>query len=182
MSEEVKIAFAAPNPRLKEVLSPDENVAKLKEEVQHQRDALKPKNIDLLSNAEMALGKVLMPSEFIRLLKLAGPNLIIEPGGYKDAVAVRIQVIDDDPLSPTHGTYVKKYVSGFYVDRPLAEYSCFINDASGVPYREVRGWRTVLLMLISVGALRYQDVNRVFGEPEGQRNILWKQQTQERRV
>lgn len=183
MSEDVTFKpFAAPSPRLNEILSPDENVAKQKEEIRNSREKLKHPRQQILNDSEMAVGVPMAPQEFLRRLKKANPRIIIEQGGIHNAVAIRIPVTDDDPLSPTFGTLVKKYVSGFYVDRILPEYSSFVNDETGVPRREVRGWRTVLLMLIAAKAIGYYEATREFGEPQGQRNILWREQTQDSRV
>lgn len=183
MSDDVTFTGrVAPSPRLNEVLSPEENVAKQKEEIRNSREKLKhPKQV-ILDNADMAVGAPLHPTDFIRRLQKAGPHLRIEKGGIHNAVAVRTPVIDDDPLSRTYNHMVLKYVSGFYVDRILPEFSSFVNDETGVPRREVRGWRTVLLMLIACNALTYTAATLEFGEPQGQRNILWREQTQERRV
>lgn len=172
----------SPSPRLNEILSPEENVAKQKEEIRNSREKFKHPRQHILDNVDMAVGAPMQPQEFIRRLKKAGPRLIIEQGGWQNAVAVRIPHVDEDPLSPTYGTLTKKYVTGFYTDRILPEWSSFINDSTGVPRREVRGWRTVLLMLIAVNALTYTAATKEFGEPQGQRNILWREQTQERRV
>lgn len=174
--------FSTPSSRLHEILSPEENVSKQKEEIRNSREKLKHPRQEILNNIDMAVGAPMQPTEFLRRLKKAGPHLLIEQGGIHNAVAIRTPVADDDPLSPTFGQQVKKYVSGFYTDRILPEYSSFVNDHTGVPRREVRGWRTVLLMLIGCNALSYTAATKEFGEPQGQRNILWREQTQERRV
>ena len=183
MSDDVTFTGqVAPSPRLNEILSPDENVAKQKEEIRNSRERLKHSRQEILNNTDMAVGAPLHPTEFIRRLRKAGPHLRIEQGGIHNAVAIRVPVADDDSLSPTFGQQILKYVSGFYTDRILPEYSSFVNDDTGVPRREVRGWRTVLLMLIAIDALSYTAATKEFGEPQGQRNILWREQTQERRV
>ena len=183
MSDDVKFNFSRPSPRLNEILSPEENVAKQKEEIRNDRQArLKHPRQNILDDKDMAVGEALHPNEFIRKLRLVNPHLIIEDGGVPGAVAVRVRALDDDPLSPRHGQYVAKYVSGFFKDRILQEFSHFINDRDGIPVREVRGWRTVLLMLIHQGHLSYKKTTEVFGEPQGERGILWREQMQGRAV
>ena len=178
--QQIKFEYGAYNPRLNEILNPEENLAKQKELTQKAREPFKHPDQAILDNTEMAVGKPLAPNDFIRLLKVAGPNLLIEDGGVPGAMAVRVRTLDDDPLSPTYKQFVKKYVTGFYADRVLPEFSSFINDSTGVPVREVRGWRTVLIMLRS--EIKYSEMTRVFGEPVGERAILWNRVMREHRL
>ena len=163
-------------------LSPVEGVAKKVEETLKDTQKFAIPNQDLLSNFDMAIGNRMTPQEFIRRLNLMDPTILVEKGGMKDAVALRITVLDDDPTSPTHNKYVKKYVSGFYVDQPLNEYSSVSVENDGKARRENRGWRTVLLMLEGQKVVSHARVVKFFGEAQGQRSVLWRQQTQERRV
>ena len=163
-------------------LSPEEGVAKLKEGNKKLDEKFKLPNQDMLENADMALGEPMQPSEFIRRLEKLNPEIIIEKGGVPGAVAVRIRSLDNDKESPTYGTYVKKYLTGFYVDGVLAEFSRILTDKHGRPTRHMRGWRTVLLDLNRLGALPYDKIKAAFGEPKGQRGILWQEQTQAQRT
>lgn len=134
-------------------------------------------------NHEAARGGPMHPNEFIRRLKKIAPDLIIEPGWYRNCVRVCIQARDDDPASDTFNQLVKVPLScGFCVDEPLPEFSSIVADHRGKPTREVRGWRTVLLRLIHTGVVPYSTVKAEFGDPPGQRGKAWMQQLRERRA
>lgn len=159
-------------------LSPEENVAKLKEGIANTLETKKIKNQADLENVEMSLGEVLQPNDFIRRVEKINSDINIKKGGYPGAVQVRFMTWDADHDSPTFGTKVSKYVSGFFVDRPLQEFSIIVPGPNGLATRHIRGWRTVLLDLFHAGALTYPQIKAAFGEPLGQRNGLWMEQTQ----
>lgn len=157
------------------LLSPDEANYKIREGNQKLIDEKKIPHQSLLENADMALGYPMQSSEFIRRLTLLKPGLVIKPG-IPGAVAVYFPTYDVDERKT-----VLKYVSGFYIDKMMQEYSHITTDDKGLAKREVRGWRTVLLALIHQGIVTYAQVKAAFGEPTGQRNILWNEQMRERK-
>src|SRR6266568_9265098 len=129
MSTELTIDRIIPSSRLNEILSPEESLAKLKEETTDFRQKrLTHPDQNILNNHDMAVGEALEPREFIRKLRIANPELIVEQGGIHNATAVRVRELDSDPDSPNHGKYVKRYLAGFYHDRILPEFSSFVND------------------------------------------------------
>lgn len=155
-------------------------VARLRE---GNRELAAPKrlpNQDLLENQDMALGTPMSPSLFISKLRTL-PGILVEPGGFHNAVAIRTVVLDTDPESPTHGQQVKKYLSGFFTDRLLPEYSSVLSNEAGLATREIRGWRTVLLAMFHSGAVSLSQLKAVFGDANGQRSKLWREQTQSAR-
>lgn len=156
-------------------LSPEEGVAKLKESIQKQVAAKKIPNQALLEDHDQALGSPMAHTEFIRRLRLMKPSLIIQDGGVAGAIALRHTVND-----PEEGV-VTRYVTGFYKG-VLPEFSSILTDDQGLPTREIRGWRTVLLVLIHCNIATYAEVKAAFGEPHGQRGILWREQMQDRKV
>jgi hypothetical protein len=158
-------------------LSPIEANCKLREENQRLIDAKKIPNQALLEDHDMALGNPMSPNDFIQKIKKLNPAIIVEDGGVYGAVAVRLVGTD-----PETGEYGKRYISGFYKNEMLPEFSSIITDEKGLPKREVRGWRSVLLALLKSGAVTFPQLKAAFGEPQGSRNILWRQQTQERRA
>jgi hypothetical protein len=157
-------------------LSPEEGNYKIREGNQKLIDEKKLPGQTLLENKDMAIGRALQPSEFIRIVQKINPKIIVEKGGYPDAVAVRYPTWDEDEQK-----LVRKYVSGFMANEVLQEFSNITVDAKGLPHREVRGWRSVLLALIKQGILTYPQVKAAFGEPTGQRNVLWNEQMRERK-
>jgi hypothetical protein len=162
-------------------LDPKEGVAKLKEDNRKLAAKNRIPNQSLLEDVDMAVGNPMAPAEFIRKIRLLSNDIIVEQGGIPNAVAVRIIATDDDKESPTYGQKIKKYVSGFYVDRMLPEFSAIIPDHLGQAKREIRGWRSVLLSLWRSKVVTLRQLVAVFGHPNGQRNSLWMQQTREQR-
>ena len=163
-------------------LSPAENVEKLKEGIRQTVSRDRMPNQTLLEDKDMSLGAAMAPKQFIQKLQKMNPAILVEPGGVPGAVAVRIRHLDDDVESPTRGTYVKKYITGFFTDSVIPEFSNILPDKWGRATREIRGWRSVLLALLKAGALTYPQIKAVFGEPLGQRNVLWREQTQQERA
>lgn len=157
------------------LLSPDEANYKIREGNQKLVDSKKIPNQSLLENEDMAVGVGMQPSEFIRRIQKIAPGLVVKPG-TTDAVAVYYPTYDEDEKKT-----VLKYVSGFYVDQMMREYTYIITDEKGLPKRAPRGWRTVLLDLLHRDIISYAQVKAAFGEPTGQRNILWNEQMRERK-
>lgn len=162
-------------------LSPLENVAKLKEGNQKLTDQKKIPNQSLLENHDMALGTPMVYSELIRRVKKIAPQVIFEDGGIKNAIAVRHYTYDPYGGPDGQGAHQKKYISGFYKE-VLPEFSSITTDKKGLPHREVRGWRSVLLALMKAEVVPFEALVKEFGHPYGQRSCLWAEQTQELRV
>jgi hypothetical protein len=157
------------------MLSPEEGVCKLKEDNKKLAAPCKIAGQSLLEDHDQALGEPMMPQELIRRIQKLNPKIVVEKGGIPNAVAVRYPAVDDE------GKPCLRYLTGFYVDRPLQEFSSVTTDKNGLPVREIRGWRTVLLALFHANAATYEQLKAMFGEPHGQRNTLWMSQTREKR-
>lgn len=162
-------------------LSPAEGVAKLKEGNQKLTDKKKIPNQSLLEDVDQAFGTPMHYSELIRRIKKINPAIIIEDGGIQGAAAVRHYCWDPYGGNDTLGAYGKKYVTGFYKEI-LPEFSSITTDKKGLPHREIRGWRSVLLALMKSGAVTFEQLKKEFGNPVGQRSVLWDEQTQEQRA
>jgi hypothetical protein len=157
------------------MLSPEEGVCKLREGNLKLAAEKKIPNQKLLEDQDMAVGEPMLPQELIRRIQKLNPLVIVEKGGIPNAVAVRIPSVDDE------GKPCKRYLTGFYIDRALPEFSSVVTDKNGLPVREIRGWRTVLLALFNNKVATYEQLKAMFGEPNGQRNTLWMSQTREKR-
>jgi len=140
-----------------------EGIEKAREDTARQAAAFKIPDQKLLEDHEMALGRVLDWTELIsRVSKLTpAKQILFERGGVRNAIAVRIVERGE-----------KRYITGFY-QMPLPEFSAVIVDDHGLPQREVRGWRTVLLSLVRAGALTENQVELTFGPATGKRSVLW---------
>lgn len=151
-----------------------EAVARVKEENAKKTEAFHIPNQKFLEDKNAALGLPLAPSELILRLQRLNNKILIQQGGVRNAVAVRYPVEED-------GQTVQKYITGFYVDNVLPEYSCVVVDERGKPWREVRGWRTVLTALIRQGIITEKQCDLTFGRPNTYRAKLWNQQRQAER-
>lgn len=159
----------------------NDSIAALQERIINSRQPFKHQHQAILENADMAVGGPLDPREFIRRLQKMEPRLLIEEGGVRNCVRVGIPTIDDDTTSKTYGELIPTWLGcGFPIDTKLNEFSNVLNDKDGIPKREVRGWRTVLLRLILTGVVTYKQVKAEFGEPLGERGKLWREQMQSR--
>lgn len=146
-------------------ISPAEALAKAKEDTLALASANRIPDQDLLENQEMATGYTLDHNELIRRIQLLNPKILIMPGGVRGAAAVRYPKMED-------GEMQNVYITGFYLE-PLPEYSSVICDEMGNAKREIRGWRSVLLALLRVGALDIEKTDAMFGPASGQRSGLW---------
>lgn len=153
------------------VLRDKDAVDSLKERNKAKVAEFKVKDQDVLEDQAAALGHPMQPSDFILRLQKLNPRIIIEKGGVRNSVAVRYV---------PRGQVDKVYVTGFPVDIPLPEFSAIVVDNEGKPFRELRGWRSVLLALVKKDLLTMQQVKLTFGYPTGQRAILWDKHVSER--
>lgn len=156
-------------------LSAEEGLAKIKEENAKADEQFHIQDQKVYENREAALGTPMQPSELFRRLLKLNAGIIIEQGGMPNAVAIRY--MRPDPENP-QGPKIKTYVTGCYVDNPLPEFSAVVVDQRGKPWREIRGWRSVLLALVTQNILTMQQVKLMFGNPTGQRGEQWYKLTQ----
>jgi hypothetical protein len=162
-------------------LSPEEGVAKLREGNAKLSAEKHIPNQKLLEDHEAAAGTFMLHSELIRRIKKLNPKIVVEDGGVPGAVAVRYYCWDEHAGDDGTGEMRLKYITGFY-KQPLQEFSSVVCDEHGIAAREVRGWRSVLLALMQCGAHTYEQQHREFGDPQGSRSILWREQTAQQRV
>jgi hypothetical protein len=163
-------------------LDPNESLAKIKAET---HDMLEAKGCFLYGQAELedierAHGHRLEWREFIRRLTKVNRNLLIKDGleGHVAVYAPKLHD-DQDERDPSRPDWWNdhRYITGF-AKSTLSEFSTITTDERGLPKREVRGWRSVLIALIKTRAITYRDAVREFGEPLGARGWRWREQLQ----
>lgn len=154
-----------------------EGLAKIKEENKVLTDKNRIPDQEILEDKRAAVGLTMEPSELINRIQRLNPKILVELGGVKNAVAVRYVKKSEET-----GKDEKVYVTGFYTDHPLLEFSYVLVDNKGLPVREMRGWRSVLLALIRQKLLTMKQIELIFGKANGQRAILWDKQTQAERI
>lgn len=148
-----------------------EAMAQLKEINLRKAEEFKVPDQEILEDKVAALGHPMQPSDFILRLQKLNPKILIEKGGVRNSVAVRYV---------PRGQADKVYVTGFPIDIPLPEFSAIVVDDEGRPFRELRGWRSVLLALVKKDLITMHQVKLTFGYPTGRRAILWEKNTSER--
>ena len=142
-------------------LSLEEGLIKLKEDNQKLADTKKLPNQEFLENKEAAKGRPLEPREFLLTLEKMQPQLLFKPTKVWNRDSVAIYHFDGTEL---------KYITGFFVDCPLPEWS-YVNekDAKGIATRVQRGWREVLIQLIKAKALIPAQAEKNLGKANGAR-------------
>lgn len=149
------------------LLNPEEGVAKLKEENLALAAKGKLTNQSELEDPERAAGPRLSYQEVIYRLTRCNPKLIFLDGSPGNMAVYAI-------LPDEEGKPEKRYVGGF-PKQPIPEYSYITTDEHGLPHREVRGWRTVLINMVKSGAITYKSAVKHFGEATGQRSTRWQE-------
>jgi hypothetical protein len=149
-------------------ISPAEAIAKATEDTKKQASAFRVPDQAILENQEMAkeAGYWLSWNDLISRISRLNPQILFQKGGVANAIAVRY------PKRDEHGETRQEYITGFYCES-LPEYSSVTLDDKGLPHREIRGWRSVLVALIRAGALTKQQCDTIFGPATGQRSTLW---------
>jgi hypothetical protein len=148
-------------------ISPAEAVAKAKEDTLKQASANRVPDQAILENQKMAkqAGYWLSWNDLVARISRLNPAILFQKGGVENAIAVRFPKVVD-------GEKKLEYVTGFYCE-DLPEYSSVTLDHKGLPHREIRGWRSVLVALIRAGALTKTQCDTIFGPAMGERSMLW---------
>lgn len=138
-----------------------------------------------LENSDRSAGPRLHYSEIIRRIQSLNPRIAIRDGmpgnvaiyrpkrreEYNDAEREMRSAPRDEQWFWDH-----VYVSGMLKDW-LPEYAHVTLDNAGLPTREVRGWRSVLIALVKSGAITRRGCNELFGDPSGdKRSGRWFEQ------
>jgi hypothetical protein len=167
-----------------ERLNPEENVARLREELLQQEAKKKIWGQEELEDPERSSGPCIPWARLIGRLQKCNPGIRVRdgipgnvalyfrkrPDEYTEvdeiillnpelARSMDIPVPDDDFF--VH----HKYVGGFEM-KPMPEWAHVTLDSSEIAHREVRGWRSVLIALIKARVITYEAAVAEFGDPE----------------
>jgi hypothetical protein len=180
-----------------ERLNPEENVARLREDILKQESKKKIWGQEELEDPERSSGPCIQWDRLIGRLKRCNPGIQVRdgipgnvalyfrkrPDEYTEADdvvltnpelarAMNIPVPEDDFF--VH----HKYVGGFEM-KPMPEWAHVTLDSSEIAHREVRGWRSVLLALIKARVITYEAAVAEFGDPQADsRSGRWFDQMQ----
>lgn len=163
------------------ILSPQEAVHAEREALLKKASACKIYMQDVLEEKERSLGPRLHCNEIIRRLREINPQIQMRDG-TEGNIAIyrrkRDEEYDTEEFDP-HGDpffWHHKYMTGMPIVE-LPEWGYIDVDTSHLPTREHRGWRSVLIALIKMGAITYGQAIKEFGDPiHDRRSTLWYEQ------
>ena len=132
-----------------------------------------------LENRELSEGTRLDWKEFLRRLMKIAPSVLVKDSNvslYGDIALYVPKNRDEyhaefDPNQPDWRNDFR-YATGF-PKASLAEFSAVTTDHRGIAKTEIRGWRSVLMALISSRVVSYRTVVKEFGEPTRARGSRW---------
>lgn len=167
-------------------LSPIESVAQKREECIALAGTRRIAHQDDLEDPSRVLGPRILFSDFIARLRRIVPSLTVRdglPGNVAlyapcNAQELEVQTLtwqnDKDLFFMRH-----KYVGGF-PKTEMHEYSGLeVEEYTRLANKEIRGWRTVLIMLLEQGIVTYKKVVAEFGDVgTDKRGWRWREATQ----
>lgn len=109
-----------------------------------------------MTDCARRIGQRMHHSELIQRVKKLNPAIFVEQSiNFRESLGFYWQ----DPQSGK-----QKYLSCF--DKgSMPEFSFLLCDYQDIPEQEVRGWRTVLVRLLTEKALKWKQVAEEFGDP-----------------
>jgi len=151
-------------------LDPKEGVARKREECLAMAATRRLPHQAELEDPTRALGPRLQFSEFVSRLKRVIPALKVLDGS-PGSVALYFPRNSEELQEATQAWTVdrdvfflaNKYVGGF-PKQEIQEYSTVDIDNAMLATKEHRGWRSVLMNLITAGVVSYQAVVKEFGD------------------
>lgn len=162
-------------------LSPEEAVCREREDLLKKASRSRIHGQAELEDPNRAAGPRLHYSEIIRRLRTINPSLKFldgTPGNVAVYAPKRRNEYDSEErdISKPEFFWHHRYVGGFPLEW-LPEYAHVTLDTSGLPVREVRGWRSVLLSLIKAKAISVTTADEFFGDPGHDRRAgRWREQ------
>lgn len=166
-------------------LDPKENVAKKREECIAMAGMKRLAYQDDLEDPSRTMGPRLQFSEFVSRLKRIVPSLVVKDGmaGHVALYApcnteeVETRTLEWQNDKPDFFR-VYKYVGGF-PKKEMHEFSGLdVEEYTRLANREIRGWRSVLIMLLEQGLVSYKKVIAEFGDVgTDRRGWRWLQST-----
>jgi hypothetical protein len=162
-------------------LSWDEEQIRQEEKTEAQVAAYREHRQEELEDEDRASGPRLQFGELISKLRRICPQLKVVDGvpgsvalyypcDRQELPSVTAQRKREGVRDPFFFAY--KYVGGF-PKHDLPEYGYILTDDHRLMTDEVRGWRTVVLRLITAGIVSYKSAIKEFGDANGPRAWRW---------
>jgi hypothetical protein len=109
-----------------------------------------------MTDCQRRIGRRMHHSELARRVKRLNPAIFYEQSiNFKDSLGF----YHVDPMSGKK-TYLSSFDKG-----EMPEFSFILCDYQEIPEQEVRGWRTVLVRLLTLRALTWRQVKEEFDDP-----------------
>ncbi|MFZ1973842.1 MAG: hypothetical protein WAU89_13410 [Candidatus Acidiferrales bacterium] len=176
-------------------LNPEESLHRERERALAQASKCKIGGQEELEDAERSAGPRMPWQEVIHRLQLCNRDIRVKdgaPGNIALYFKKRSDEYTEDDLLmlnspataramnipvPADNFFIHhKYIGGFEM-HAMPEYAHISVDTSGLPLREFRSWRSVLIRLIKERIITYQSAIQQFGNPESdQRSGRWFEQ------
>jgi hypothetical protein len=169
-------------------LNPKEAIAREREDLLELAGKAKIWGQTELEDHERSAGPRLSWGELIRRIRDCNSSIQVldSQGGSDVAIYVRKKrnEYDEQERDWTRPEFFwdHKYVTGM-PKSDLPEYAHVTLDTSGLPLREIRGWRSVLIALVKTRAITYEQAIEKFGDPTfDRRSGRWFEQLREYRA
>ncbi|HWF05576.1 MAG TPA: hypothetical protein VHA06_17960 [Candidatus Angelobacter sp.] len=139
-----------------ENLRNEESLARLQEKTKKDLQRYRWPDQAEMTDFARRVGQRMSHSDLIRRVKSLNPAIFVEQSiNYPDCLSL----YHVDAISGK-----KTYLS--YMDKgDMPEFSALMVDEKDIPEQEIRGWRTILVRLLSLHALQWRDVENEFDDP-----------------
>jgi hypothetical protein len=154
-------------------LSSAEALARSYEDTDRRLDKYRLADQTELANAEKRLGHPMTSGELIRRVMTLNPDIWAEDSNANPRTVAGFYTVRTDETGHPCKMFLCAFEKGW-----LPEFSIVIEDRAGLPVREQRGWRTVLVRLLDAHVLTYPQVASVFGHADGDNARNWQSLTQ----
>jgi hypothetical protein len=170
-------------------LDPKEGVAQKREQCIAMAGTRRLAHQDDLEDPSRVLGPRIQFADFVARLKRIVPSLTVRdglPGHVALYAPCNAKELAESEKYWQHDRPIffraNKYVGGF-PKQPMHEYSSLeVEDYTRLANKEIRGWRTVLIMLLEQGLVSYKKVIKEFGDVgTDRRGWRWRESTQKYR-
>jgi hypothetical protein len=167
-------------------LDEKENVARKREECIAMAGKKRLVGQDDLEDTSRVLGPRIPFADFVTRLKRIIPTLTVRdglPGNVALYAPCNAKELEESERCWQHDKPIffrdNKYVGGF-PKQPMHEYSSLeVEEYTRLANKEIRGWRTVLIMLLEQGLVSYEKVVKEFGDVGlDRRGWRWRESTQ----
>lgn len=145
-----------------------EALAALREDTDLKLEQYRLTDQDELANAEKRTGCQMHHSELVlRIQRLNSAIRVEQSINFANCLSLYT-------VSSMTGVY--SYLS--YVDKGwMPEFTILLLNSRKLPYHQIRGWRTILVRMLNLKALKWEGVRRVFGDAMNANSSRWERET-----